>query len=156
MTARWASLGQASTITERSTERLNDGASTLNAPQLTEQPEEGRSHADQVDRQRWVDAGDDLHDQAGGVAAIVRWASAASGLPVVPLTPSWSRPVALIALSWCCGCGCLRLGGVGSATTCAAQGAGGAAAVVPCCGSRALRGGAAGAPWRARRGGVGR
>ena len=51
-----------------------------------EQPEEGRSHADQVDRQRWVDAGDDLHDQAGGVAAIVRWALGASGLPVFPPT----------------------------------------------------------------------
>jgi hypothetical protein len=73
-------------MTERRTERLNHSASTLNAPQLTQQPEEGRSHADQGDRQRWVDAGDDLHDQAGGVAAIVRWASAASGLPVVQLT----------------------------------------------------------------------
>jgi hypothetical protein len=82
MAAPWAALGQASTITERRTERLNDGASTLNASQLTEQPEEGRSRADQVDRQRWVDAGDDLHDQAGGVAAIVRGALGASGLPV--------------------------------------------------------------------------
>jgi hypothetical protein len=70
-------------FTEKGPKGLNGGASTLNAPQLTGQPEEGRSHAGQVDRQRWVDAGDDLHGQAGGVAAIVRWASAASGLPVL-------------------------------------------------------------------------
>jgi hypothetical protein len=86
MTAPLALLGQASTVTERRIERLNDGASTLNALQVIERPEEGRSHGDQVDRQRWVDAGDDLHDQAGGVAAIVRWAWGASGLPVVQPT----------------------------------------------------------------------